>query len=248
DARTATAITDTIRNDADYHTSKAGSKYDKFDNSALQQGLTAAAQYMTNYFATGGNVGKAAQAAGSALYQMDEKEKRYSKIDELEDAGHNPLDIQKWLESGDDKDLIVNKGTWQSGGNGVMFNNLTGETKTIPGAINQNVPVKTINAGDRQILIYPDGRQEEVAKGANPTQAGLSVAGASGGGIGIDSDESQGAGTFQDPTTGQWFQRTTYANGREKLVPLSATAQKTLQEKANAGNPDANQQLVTGDL
>lgn len=238
DAHTANAIA-TSGNDDDYHVSTAGNKYDKFDNSALQQGLAAAANYMTSYLATG-NVGKAAMASGQALYDMDEKAKRYDKIDELESTGHNPQDIQNYLNSGNTKDLITNKGTWQSGGNGIMFNNLTGETKQVQSA--SNAPTKTVDLGDRTIMYFADGSTQEVAKGATPK---LTVAGA-GGAIGIDADENNLGGFVQE--NGQWVQHTTYANGRPKIVVANATQQKQLNEQSTAGQPDANQQLVTSDL
>lgn len=245
DAQTANRIaTNSADEDENYIKSANGNKYEKVDDSDWHNGLTAAAEYMTSYFASGGNVGVAAKAAGSALYANEAKAHRLGQVNDLENAGMNPLDIQAWINSGNKQDLTRNKGQWQSGGNGVMFNNLTGETRQIPGATNNNIPVKSVDLGDRKINYYADGRQEEVAKGAAPK---IQVAGANGGSIGLDDVEGQ-AGTFQDPETGLWMQRTTYANGREKVVPLGATAQKTLSEKANAGNPTANQQLITTDL
>ncbi|EAQ9051867.1 hypothetical protein D8V62_23815 [Salmonella enterica] len=244
DAHIANTASNSPDEDENYITSSNGHKYEKVDNSDLAVGLTAAATYISNYFDSDYNAGYAAKATGKALYELDAKAHRLSQVDEREANGENPLDIQNWINSGNKADLTRNKGSWTSGGNGTMFNTLTGETRTIPGAVNSNAPVKTVDMGDRKILYYADGRQEEVAKGATPK---FNVAGASGGSIGLDEDEAN-AGTFQDPETGLWMQRTTYANGREKIVPLGATAQKTLNEKANAGNPTANQELITTDL
>lgn len=249
DARTATAITSDLKDDSNSYKSRSGNAYDKFDNSSLQQGLTVAAQYMSAYFATGGNVGKAAFSAGQSLADMDAKEKRYGKIDELEDAGHNPLDIQKWLDSGDDKDLVVNKGSWTSGGNGTMFNTLTGEVKAIPGAVNTNAPVKTVDLGDRKVLYYADGRQETVAKGANPTQSSLAVAGASGGGIGIDSDESTSQPAFIKDASGGLLKLSGYnKDGTPRYTAANSKDIETYNAGQTAATPDANQQLVSSDL
>lgn len=245
DAQLANKVASNSKDEEDnYITSANGNKYEKVNDSDWHNGLAAASNYMAAYFATGGNVGKAAMAAGQAVDANEQQAHRLSQADKLEEQGFNPLDIQNWIKSGDKKDLVTNKGQWQSGGNGVMFNNLTGETRQIPGATNNNIPVKSVDLGDRKINYYADGRQEEVAKGAAPK---FQAAGAGGGSIGLDEDEAN-AGTFQDPETGLWMQRTTYANGREKVVPLGATAQKSLSEKANAGNPTANQQLITTDL
>lgn len=246
DAHTASQITKDLRDDSDSFTSKAGTKYDKFDNSALQQGLTVAAQYMENYFATGGNVGKAAYAAGQSLADMDAKQKRYGKIDELEATGHNPQDIQKWLDSGDDKDLITNKGSWSASGNGSIFNSLTGEFKQNPNVSQSGAP-KAVDLGDRKILYFPDGTTQEVAKGATPKA--LSVAGANGGGIGIDEDENGTLPAFKTDENGGLLKLSGYAkDGTPHYTTANSKDIETYNAKQNAGNPDANQQLVTTDL
>ncbi|ECO4492901.1 hypothetical protein FYF33_20180 [Salmonella enterica] len=227
-------------------TSANGNRYQKVNDSDWHNGLAAAASYMSAYFASNGNVGTAAKAAGQAVDDNQQKAYRLSQVDELEKEGFNPLDIQSFVNSGNKADLSRNKGSWTSGGNGTMFNTLTGETRQIPGAVNQSIPVKTENLGDRVIEYYADGTTKERARGVSP-ETTFKAAGASGGSIGLD-DEDANAGTFQDPETGLWMQRTTYANGREKIVPLGATAQKTLNDKANAGNPTANQELISTDL
>ncbi|EIH1265674.1 hypothetical protein LLL17_004304 [Salmonella enterica] len=241
DAQLANSIaTNAPDEDDNYITSQNGNKYEKVNNSKWDQSLAAAATYMSTYFATGGNVGKAGIATGQALYDMDAKAHRLGQADKLEGQGFNSLDIQNWINSGDKKDLVTNKGQWQSGGNGVMFNNLTGETRQIPGATNPNAPVKTVDLGDRKVLYYADGRQEEVAKGAAPK---FQAAGA-GGSIGLDEDENGGFVL----ENGQWVQHTTYANGRPKTVVANATQQKQLNAQQAAGQPDAQQTQMSGDL
>lgn len=232
--------------DENYITSQGGNKYEKVNNSKWDQSLTAAATYMSAYFASNGDVGKAAQATGQALYNNDAKEHRLKQVDQLEQAGMNPLDIQNWINSGDKKDLVTNKGSWTSGGNGTMFNTLTGETRQIQGAVNNNVPVKTENLGDRVIEYYADGTTKERSRGVSPDKT-FSAAGATGGGIGLDDDEANANGGFVFEN-GQWVQHTTYANGRPKTVVANATQQKALNEQQAANVPDANQALVNNDI
>ncbi|EEI7324270.1 hypothetical protein G4E03_003459 [Salmonella enterica] len=243
DAHIANTASNSPDEDENFITSKNGHKYEKVDNSDLAVGLTAAATYISNYFDSDYNAGYAAKATGKALFELDAKAHRLSQVDEREANGENPLDIQSWVNTGNKQDLTRNKGSWTSGGNGTMFNTLTGETRTIPGAVNSNAPVKTVDMGDRKILYYGDGRQEEVAKGAAPK---FQVAGASGGSIGLDEDESQPqTQTDENGNTYYWqpFQR-----GGGKWTPVSATQQKALNEKQNAAAPTANQELITTDL
>ncbi|EGV5393325.1 hypothetical protein FER63_23420 [Salmonella enterica] len=248
DAQQANTVATNSPDEADsYHTSKSGAKYDKVDNSDLHQALTAAASYMTAYLATGGNVGKAAMATGQAVADNDAKAHRLSQVDDLESQGFNPMDIQNWINSGDKKDLVTNKGTWSSGGQGVIFNNLTGEAKALPGG-NSNAPVKTVDLGDSKILYFADGTQQTVAKGATPTQSGLAVAGANGGGIGIDDDEAQPQG-FTLQSNGQWTKPKFNAKGQQVGYEVAGVKQtEQLNAQQNAGTPDPNTQLVTDDL
>ncbi|HGB5300375.1 TPA: hypothetical protein ACIVOM_003616 [Salmonella enterica subsp. enterica serovar Virchow] len=232
--------------DENYITSQGGNKYEKVNNSKWDQSLTAAATYMSAYFSSNGDVGKAAQATGQALYNNDAKEHRLKQVDQLEQAGMNPLDIQNWINSGDKKDLVTNKGSWTSGGNGTMFNTLTGETRQIQGAVNNNVPVKTENLGDRVIEYYADGTTKERTRGVSPDKT-FTAAGATGGGIGLDEDEANANGGFVFEN-GQWVQHTTYANGRPKTVVANATQQKALNEQQAAQQPNAQQTQMSGDL
>ncbi|EDK8707173.1 hypothetical protein GHH61_23590 [Salmonella enterica] len=248
DAQQANTVATNSPDEADsYHVSKSGSKYDKVDNSDLHQALTAAASYMTAYFGSGGNVGQAAMATGQAIADNDAKAHRLSQVDDLEAQGFNPMDIQNWINSGDKKDLVTNKGTWSSGGQGVIFNNLTGEAKALPGG-NSSAPVKTVDLGDSKILYFADGTQQTVAKGARPTQSGLAVAGANGGGIGIDEDESQPQG-FTLQSNGQWTKPKFNAKGQQVGYEVAGVKQtEQLNAQQNAGTPDPNSQLVSEDL
>lgn len=226
------------------YVSQAGNKYQKVTNSRVDQMMEAVTAYLTTDLATD-NPGQAAMAAGKAVYNREAKAKRFNQIDKLESTGrYNDIDIAKWIDSGDNLDLTRNQGKWQNMGNGIEANTLTGESRQIAG-YQPTQQVATVNSGD-QVLFYDKKTGHvvnQVATGAKP------ATGVSGGGsIGLDDIENGGASTFQDPTTGQWFQRTTYANGREHIVPLNATAQKSLQAKEAATQPTAAQSQMNSDL
>ncbi|EBW2292208.1 hypothetical protein DFV88_24810 [Salmonella enterica subsp. enterica serovar Newport] len=250
DAQAANRIaTNSKDEDENYITSSNGNKYEKVNDSDWHNGLAAAANYISTYFATNGNVGAAGMAAGQAVDNNEQKAHRLSQVDTLEAAGYNSLDIQNWINSGDKKDLVTNKGSWTSGGNGTMFNTLTGETRTIPGAINSNAPVKTVDLGDRKIMYYADGRTEEVAKGATP-RYGVNVTGATGGSIGLDEIESgQGPQAFIVDANGGLLKLSGYDKaGNPRYTTANSKDIETYNAQKNAGTPDANTQLVSTDL
>ncbi|EBA3920932.1 hypothetical protein EE88_21625 [Salmonella enterica] len=250
DAQEANRIaTNSKDEDQDYVTSTNGNKYEKVNDSDWHNGLAAAANYVSTYFATNGNVGAAGMAAGQAVDNNEQKAHRLSQVDKLEAAGYNSLDIQNWINSGDKKDLVTNKGSWTSGGNGTMFNTLTGDTRIIPGAVNTNAPVKTVDLGDRKVMYYADGRQEEVAKGATP-RYGVTVAGANGGGIGLDDIENgTGPQAFIEDANGGLLKLSGYnKDGTPRYTTANSKDIETYQGQKNASNPDANTALVSTDL
>lgn len=247
DAQQANAIASNAPDeDDDYITSANGNKYQKVENSKLQQSLAAAASYMENYFASNGNIGVAAKGAGQTLYNMDAKAHRLGQVDKLEEQGYNSLDIQNWINSGDKKDLVTNKGSWTSGGNGTMFNTLTGETRNIPGAVNDTAPIKTVDLGDRQMLYFRNGTQQEVLKGATPR---FNAAGVNGNGsIGLDDDENA-MPAYKDDGNGGVLKLSGY--NRDGSPRYTAASQKDAEAYRSQGKgyqPDANQQLVSDDL
>lgn len=247
DAQEANKIaTNTPDEDQNSFVSSNGNRYQKVDNSDWHDAMIAGATYISNYFANGYNAGKAGIAAGQAVDDNDNKAHRLSQADDLEARGMNPLDIQNWINSGDKKDLVTNKGSWTSGGNGTMFNTLTGETRQIPGAVNASAPVKTVDLGDRKVMYFADGTQQEVAKGATPKN--INVQGANGGGIGLDDIENGDQVQTKTDENGNSYYWQPFQKGGGKWTPISASNQKHVNEAANANNPDANQQLVTSDL
>ncbi|EOG8337670.1 hypothetical protein ACLIX5_004468 [Salmonella enterica subsp. enterica serovar Bredeney] len=250
DAQTANRVaTNTTDEDENYIKSANGNRYEKVNDSDWHNGLAAAANYMSAYFASNGNVGVAAKAAGQAVQTNQDKAHRLSQVDQLEAEGMNPLDIQSWVNSGNKADLARNKGSWTSGGNGTMFNTLTGETRQIPGGVNNSVPVKTENLGDRVIEYYADGTTKERGKAMTPYQQfnvqGAGVPGATGGGIGLDEDEAGSDTPAQQNGIFGTYDR------KGNFKPLGTKEQEYWRGQAQAntqGVTDPNTKLVSGDL
>ncbi|ELK9995654.1 hypothetical protein RWE39_004388 [Salmonella enterica] len=224
-----------------YYVSQKGNKYQKVSNSRVDQMMAAVGAYLTTDLAED-NPGKAAMAAGQAVYTLEGKAKRFSQIDHLESTGrYADIDIDKWVETGDNADLTRNQGKWQNMGNGIEANTLTGETRQIAGwQPTQNIAA--VNAGD-QVVFYDRKTGQvvnNVATGAKPT-AGLASPG-------LDELENGSVQTRTDENGNTYFWKP-FANGRGgEWKPYTTTAQKTLTEKQNANTPTANQQLITTDL
>ncbi|ECG6430188.1 hypothetical protein E2M19_19860 [Salmonella enterica subsp. enterica serovar Saintpaul] len=96
-------------------------------------------QFMTGFLAYGYSM-LAGESDGTALYKSGQAVdshlamlKRQKLIPQLEAKDYQPVDIQRYVETGDTKDLITNKGKWQPLADGVEFNNLTGETRRATG-------------------------------------------------------------------------------------------------------------------
>lgn len=233
------------QDDENYYTSKHGNKYKKVDDSDFQQGLTAAAKYMEGYLGSGGSIGAGAKAAGQGVYNLQKQAEAFKKIDQLEDWGANPTDVDSYLNTLNPDDLQRNRGKWTPIGKGAYVNSLTGETRQYGDAQTIAEKPQVVDLGDRKLLIHQDGTREEIAKGATP-KAGFTAAGANGG-IGLDDEENQPQTRTDENGNSYYWQP--FANGKGgKWTPYSATNQKQLNESAQANNPDANQQLVSSDL
>ncbi|EKE9051054.1 hypothetical protein OXE08_004521 [Salmonella enterica] len=224
--------------------SESGNKYDDVPNSTLHQGLAAAANYLTAYFATDGNVGKAAYAAGQAVSDQDAKAHRLSQVNDLEKKGYNPMDIQNWINSGDKKDLVTNKGTWQSGGNGVIFNNLTAETRQIQGANNSYAPVKTEKLGNGDIVEYWKDKAPTVRS------AGTGNSSINGGNIQTPTGGSNGlSGGSLDAQEGNTVDHVGFATNKSN-APISANVNDSngnpLYMAPGGGYADYNGNRYTG--
>lgn len=82
-------------------------------------------------FLAGENPGVSLARAGQAVDSHIATINRQKLIPELEKKGYQPVDIQRYIETGDTTDLITNKGKYVPLADGVAINNLTGDIKTI---------------------------------------------------------------------------------------------------------------------
>lgn len=114
-----------------YHVSAAGNRYEAFDNSRQAQQTEGILSYVNSWLMSNGDWQLAASRSYQTLDAMDAKQKRYSQIDSLESKGYNPVDISSYLETGDRKALVANKGEWTVAG-GMLVNKLTSEVKPLP--------------------------------------------------------------------------------------------------------------------
>lgn len=225
------------------YTSQAGNKYTKVNYSRVDQMMAAVGAYLTTDLATG-NGGAAAMAAGKAVYDLEGQAKRFNQIDKLEATGrYQQVDIEKWLATGDNRDLLTNAGKWQNMGNGMETNTLTGESRQIPG-FQQQTKLRQVNLGDRVAFVDAQGNEvKSMQRGAAP-KAGT-VEG--GGSDGLDDIEAQGNGGYQFEN-GQWVQHTTDAHGRPTTKVAGVQMQKLLNEQQSAGQPNPQQAQMGKDL
>lgn len=109
------------------YTGRNGFKYDLVDDSRAGQVRQAMQGYLTASLA-GKSPGEAANYASEGVSQLIATGKRQSMIKNLEEdpAGYNQLDIQKYIQSGEIKDLTANMGKWDIK-DGYKVNDLTGE-------------------------------------------------------------------------------------------------------------------------
>lgn len=228
-------------------TSQAGNKYTKVNNSKADQVMAAVGAFLTTSQATG-NDGAAAMAAGKAVYGLDAQAKRFAQIDKLEATGrYQQVDIEKWLETGDNRDLLTNSGKWQNMGNGMETNTLTGESRQIPGYQNQT-KLRQVNLGDRVAFVDSQGNEvKSMARGASPKAGDMATGGGS---IGLDAIENEGGQGFQkDPQTGQWTKPKFNSHGQIVGYEVAGVKQtEQLNAQQTAGQPTAQQSQQATDL
>ncbi|EHX9244016.1 hypothetical protein K3712_000546 [Escherichia coli] len=224
------------------------SRSDRAANAALQFGLS--------YFGTDGDQNKAIANATSnmigAIQYHDSMVKRQDMLKTLEDKTdqfgnplYNPLDLAKWRDTGDTKDLIQNQGKWLSDGNGWMHNELTGQSRQIPGW----------SESKQQQLHYlknPDGTYTAV----NPfTNKNFGTVGTSNG-LGVNSlDNSGDDGTGDENNhgykfeNGQWVKPHFNSKGVQTGYDVAgAQLAKQLNENQAASKPGANEVQMNTDI
>lgn len=128
--------------------------------------ITGLIAYGTSYLA-GQNEGQALANAGQAVNSQIAMNERQKLIPELVQKGYADVDIQKYLETGDTKDLLTNKGKINIVGDRSV-NELTGETKDL-GMTPQQQADNTIS----QAKISEDIRHNRASEGIQG--AGLSL-------------------------------------------------------------------------
>ncbi len=154
--------------DDDHILMNDGYKMSKVDDSHLATGMEAATAFLGNYLANmntdmGKAIAEGSAAAGQAVSIHEDKIKRQEMIKNLEaktDSFGNPLynsiDLEKWRDTGDTKDLVANAGKWTSDGKGWMHNTLTGQSRQIPGYQGEEKLTK-VDLGDRVSFVNPNG-------------------------------------------------------------------------------------------
>lgn len=223
-----------------------GYHYDKIDDTRIGQARNAAMSFAEGYLSHMGDMGQATAAgalgASQAVSNHAGALKRQSMIQDLESKGYNPIDIDKWIQTGDTKDLITNKGSWTSDGKGYLHNTLTGEVKQMPGYQEQAKPQQL------HYLKNPDGTYTAVNPVTNEVVGGNvgTSTGVNGGDIGLDEDEA--ANTDETPA----IRNGQYGNFDKKgnFKPLGQKEQQYWREheQAKSGNTSASFQIENNDL
>ncbi|EGN4266593.1 hypothetical protein IHZ75_004395 [Salmonella enterica] len=128
--------------------------------------ITGLIAYGTSYLA-GQNEGQALANAGQAVNSQIAMNERQKLIPELVQKGYADVDIQKYLETGDTKDLLTNKGKINIVGDRSV-NELTGETKDLG-----MTPQQQADNAISQAKISEDIRHNRVSEGAEGARLGL---------------------------------------------------------------------------
>ncbi|EAV6743025.1 hypothetical protein FA821_13315 [Salmonella enterica] len=230
------------RDNENYVYDDTGYKYQKVRNDKQFQLNQGAIDYLTAFMG-GANSAQAAKYAADNSYANNQKFLRQQKIGYLRERGYNSTDIDKFIESGNEKDLVLNKGQWLNMGNGVLANNLTGEFRKDP-TYQAKDSIQTTDLGDSVRIQHANGTVETVPKGAAP-QPGQ----ATGGGIGLDDAESSEDPAFKEDEQGNVLKLSGYDKYHNpKYTAANSKDIESYNQRKNANNPDANQQLVSSDL
>lgn len=228
---------------------QSGYAYDKIPDSRADRARQAAMAFAEGYFSHMGDASQAGAAGGlaamNATAQHEGMLKRQTLIHDLESKGYNPIDIDKWIQTGNTQDLVTNKGSWTSDGKGYLHNTLTGEVKQVPGYQAPAEKLTHVDLGDSIGFVNQSGQVvNRVAKGSKP----VSTATGSDSGIGLDDDEANSNDQTPEMQNGIYGVRDSKGN----FKPLGQKEQSYWRDKAQAkANPnamDANTQLVSDDL
>lgn len=228
-----------------------GYHYDKIDDSRPAQARNAAMAFAEGYFSHMGDQGQAIMAgavgASNSVSNINNSVKRQSLIPDLESKGYNPIDIDKWIQTGDTKDLITNKGSWTSDGKGFMHNTLTGEVKPIPGYQQPQIKPVQVNLGDRVAFVNPITGEEVNSLDTGIRPGSSSTVGSLGGDIGLDEDEANSSEDTPAIKDGQYGN---YDKKTGNFKPLGQKEQTYWREHSQAkqGNTSASYKIENNDL
>lgn len=231
--------------DSKYVSKATGYSYQKpQEASHLHDILGSVMGYLAGYAQTG-DTGAGLANAYQLVKQRKDKEARFGNIDYLEKQGYNPKDIDSYVQSGDPRDLVLNKSTYQNLGEGYVMDNqgnvkrvFTPATETKPTP--EKVPVQldngqTLMVSPENALQYHTHRQDQALKVDMND-------------MNFDEGESGGHEPFQD-STGVWhgYKYDSKSHNYVDYV-MGPQQQKQLNEKAAASNPSARETLVSQDL
>ncbi len=115
----------------------------------------------------GNDDGESLYSAGQAVNAQIARDKRQALIPSLIQKKYADVDIQKYLDTGDNKDLLVNKGKENIVGDRAI-NDLTGETRDLGMTPQQNADLQLTQA-----KIAEDVRHNRVSEGNEGARLGL---------------------------------------------------------------------------
>ncbi len=131
--------------------------------------ITGLIAFGMSYLANG-NTGQALQHAGQATAEHDAVIKRQGLIPSLVKKGYASVDIQKYVDSGNPGDLVVNKGKYTPLGDGIhIVNTSTGDTKEVGTPAPQKLTYQDL--GNRKVALDQYGNEvRSYDKGETPEQ------------------------------------------------------------------------------
>lgn len=109
-----------------YRAPNSGYLYNKPVESQWGDAARALTGYLASYLHDG-DIGNAVSDAYNVVQTHEDQVQRFKDVDYLEDKGYNPSDIQRYIVSGDPKDLVMNKSQWQAAGSGIIFDTQSGQ-------------------------------------------------------------------------------------------------------------------------
>ncbi|ELQ8980633.1 hypothetical protein R3B00_001295 [Klebsiella pneumoniae] len=239
-----------------------GTVMDKTPSTRKSVAISGTLSFAAGYFSHMGDQDEAiaagTQNAGLTISAHEDRIKRENLLPSLESQTdqfgnplYNPVDMMKYIETGDSNDLVKNQGKWLSDGQGWMHNSLTGQSRQITGYQTKTPKLTQVDLGDRVSFVDEQGNEvHSFDKEQTPDQAAKSGANDS-----LDTDNSGDDGTGTETNHGYTFQNGQYVkpkyNSKGKQVGWDVAGPQ-LTKQLNAGKaadiPDASQTRMSNDL